>query len=85
MQCASMPTGVVEGWKESETKVVRTTWRRSAGLRGELCSLLDVLDEVCDIRWCGCPDGRGHMASFLAPQVRVCEAFGVEVPAECHR
>ena len=65
------------------SSVVRATWRGSAELRGEFASSLDVLDEMHDIRWCGYPDGTSHMTSFLAPQVRVCEAFGVEVPREC--
>ena len=62
---------------------MRATRRGSAELRGEFASSLDVLDEMHDIRWCGYPDGTSHMTSFLAPQVRVCEAFGVEVPREC--
>jgi hypothetical protein len=65
------------------SSVVRATWRGSAELRGEFASSIDVLDEMHDIRWCGYPDGTSHMTSFLASQVRVCEAFGVEVPREC--
>ena len=63
--------------------VVRATWRKSAELRQEFASSLDVLDEMHDVRWCGYPDGTIHMTSFLASQVRVCEAFGVEVLREC--
>ena len=65
------------------SSVVRATWRASAELRQEFASSLDVLDEMHDVRWCGYPDGTSHMTSFLASQVRVCEAFGVEVPREC--
>ena len=36
-----------------------------------------------NIRLCGYPDGSTHVTSFPAPQVRVCDAFGVEVPPEC--
>jgi hypothetical protein len=52
-------------------------------LRKEFPTPLDVLDEMHDIRWCGYPDGTSHMTPFLASQVRICEAFGIEVPREC--
>ena len=65
------------------SSAVRATWRSSPDLRKEFPTPLDVLDEMHDIRWCGYPDGTSHMTPFLASQVRICEAFGIEVPREC--
>jgi hypothetical protein len=65
------------------SSVVRNTWSRSAELRREFASTYDLVDEMHEIRWSGYPDGKTHLTSFLASQVRVCEAFGIEVPREC--
>ena len=66
------------------SSVARAKWRGApAELRKEFKTTLDLLDEMRNIRLCGYPDGSTHVTSFLAPHVRICDAFGVEVPPEC--
>ena len=65
------------------SSTVRNIWRQSVELREDFKTSLSVLDEMADIRWIQYEDGDEHITSFLAPQVKICNAFGIDVPPEC--
>ena len=60
---------------------VRYIWQTK--LKAKFASSLEVLDEMEPIRVCEQPDGKTHITLFTQPQVDICNAFGIDPPAEC--
>lgn len=62
---------------------VRHIWR-SSQLSTLFDSSLAVLDEMRCIRAIEEPGKQATMTPFVSDQLKICEAFGVEVPSGCH-
>ncbi len=61
---------------------VRHIWKTTE-LRERFDSSLAVLDEMRCIRAIETPGTRVKMTPFVSDQLKICEAFGIEVPEEC--
>lgn len=62
---------------------LRWYWKKSVCMQDEYESSLDMLDEMETIRFSEYTDGTTHMTTFTAKQAKICDACGIDVPAEC--
>ena len=56
---------------------------RKTKLDREFHSLQSVLDEMRPIRYIEHPNTKATITPFIGSQIKVCEAFGFEIPEEC--